>query len=393
MQMVGELVIERSRLTENIQKLKNTLPTPQWRELLQTNLALERQLRDLREGIMRVRLVPVGELFTRMQFVIRDLMRDSQKNITLEMSGQNTEIDKYVIDRMIDPLLHLVRNAVSHGIESISERLETGKPEQGKISLRASTIGEMVVLEIEDDGRGIDITAVEQKAKTQGLISPNTELDQTTLLEILCHSGFSTRTTADLTSGRGIGMAVVKNTIFELGGFLAVHSIPRQGTRFTIHLPLTLVIADALIITAGSQTFALPQSAVREVLQISLPLITQIENHEIFAYRGTPLPLLRLNNLFNLSPSNSDHLNKTNTPASSNLLSVVVLGNNLASVALVVDRIVGLREIVVRPLSDPLIQVIGFAGATELGDKRVVLILDPAALLQLSHCSLVIKNR
>lgn len=396
MRMVGELVIERSRLTENIQNLKHTLPTPQWRELLQTNLALERQLRDLREGIMRVRLVPVGELFTRMQFVIRDLMRDSQKNISLEMSGQNTEIDKFVIDRMIDPLLHLVRNAVSHGIESISERLQLGKPQQGNIFLRAFTSGEMVVIEIEDDGRGIDTAAVHQKAKSQGLISPNTELDQTTLLEVLCHSGFSTRTSADLTSGRGIGMAVVKNTIFELGGFLAVNSIPHQGTRFTIHLPLTLAIADALIVKVCSQTFAIPQSAVREVLQISPASLTLIENQEIFPYRNVPCPLFRLHNLFNLSPTDNDNLNnlppKTNSTVASvstDLLSVVVLGNNLSSLAIVVDHIVGLREIVVRPLSDPFVQVTGISGATELGDKRVVLILDPAALLQLSHHSLM----
>nr|WP_263013051.1 chemotaxis protein CheA [Ancylothrix sp. D3o] len=400
MRMVGELVIERSRLTENIQNLKQTLPTAQWRELLQTNLALERQLRDLREGIMRVRLVPVGELFTRMQFVIRDLMRDSQKNISLEMSGQNTEIDKFVIDRMIDPLLHLVRNAVSHGIESISERIKLGKPQQGKISLRAFTSGEMVVLEIEDDGRGIDTSAVEQKAKTQGLISPHTELDQTTLLEILCQSGFSTRSSVDLTSGRGIGMAVVKNTIFELGGFLAVHSIPHCGTRFTIHLPLTLAIADALIIKACSQTFAIPQSAVREVLQISPASLSLIENQEILPYRNVPISLLRLNSLFNLSPIHSENLNNGKTqapspkpPTSTQFLSVVVLGNNLTSLAIVVDHIIGLREIVVRPLSDPLIQVTGIAGATELGDKRVVLILDPPALLQLSHRALLSRNR
>lgn len=396
MRMVGELVIERSRLTENIQNLKHTLPTPQWRELLQTNLALERQLRDLREGIMRVRLVPVGELFTRMQFVIRDLMRDSQKNISLEMSGQNTEIDKFVIDRMIDPLLHLVRNAVSHGIESISERLQLGKPQQANIFLRAFTSGEMVVIEIEDDGRGIDTAAVHQKAKSQGLISPNTELDETTLLEILCQSGFSTRTSADLTSGRGIGMAVVKNTIFELGGFLAVKSIPDQGTCFTIHLPLTLAIADALIVKVCSQTFAIPQSAVREVLQVSSASLCLIENQEIFPYRNVPCPLLRLHTLFNLSPTDNHNLNnsppKTNstlTSVSPELLSVVVLGNNLSSLAIVVDHIIGLREIVVRPLSDPFVQVSGISGATELGDKRVVLILDPAALLQLSHHSLM----
>lgn len=378
MQMVGELVIARARLGDNLKVLKGEVSEPLLRPLRETNLALERQLRYLREGVMRVRLVPIGEIFARMQFVIRDLVRDSHKQISLELSGQNTEIDKFVVERMMDPLLHLVRNAVSHGLESEAERLAGGKPPEGKIALRATTAGEMVAIEIEDDGRGVDVEKVTQRARSQTLIAANAKPDMATILDILCSSGFSTRDRADLTSGRGVGMAVVKNTVLELGGFLSLDTQVGIGTKFTIQLPLTLAIADALIVSLGGQTFAIPQSSVREVLEIQPHALTVLENNEIFSHRGGVLPLIHLAQVFGLVPTSTTSRNGRG-------MHVVVIGSGLSAIGILVDRILGQREIVVRPLTDPLVQVLGIAGATELGDGRLVLILDTAALLQVSR--------
>lgn len=382
MRMVGELVITRSRLEDYLKNLKGTLPETQLRSLKETNQTLERQLRDLREGVMRVRLVPIGDIFARMQFVIRDLVRASQKQITLELSGQDTEIDKFVVERIMDPLLHLVRNAVSHGIEPASERLQQGKPAVGTIALRAFTAGEMVIIEIEDDGQGIDAESIIQQARDKGLIESDIQSDWSTVLDILCLSGFSTREQADLASGRGVGMAVVKNTVMELGGFLSLTSTVGTGTRFIIQLPLTLAIADALIIGCGGQIFAMPQTSILEVIQLSSHLITALENHEMFLHRGRVLPLLRLAPLFGLS---QPRVMKESLNSQDSLLKVIIAGSPLNSVGIVIDEILGLREIVVRPLTDPLIQVPGISGATELGDRRVVLVLDIADLLQIGR--------
>lgn len=368
MRIVGELVVSRSKLTDQISRL--AMPAFQLRALEEVNLTLERQIRELREGVMRIRLVPIGEIFTRMQFVVRDLARESGKRVALELKGQETEIDKFVVDRMLDPLLHLVRNAVSHGMESEAERVAQGKPAEGKMLLRAFTAGEMVVIEVEDDGRGIDLQQIAQRARTLGLPGGDRVADANTVLDILCTSGFSTRDEADRVSGRGVGMAVVKNTILELGGSITLNTEVGKGTCFTIHLPLTLAIADALIIAVGEQTYAVPQNTVREVIEVAAHTVKALEGGEICPYRSGALPLLRLSQLFEL----------TNLPQEK--FFALVVGEGLNAVGIVVDRIVGHQEIVIRALADPLVQVPGIAGATELGDGRVVLILDVVALIR-----------
>lgn len=368
MRMVGDLVISRSRLGDQVKHLEPALSPPQWRPLLETNLAMERQLRDLREGVMRVRMVPIGEIFDRMQFVVRDLAREYQKKVSLELSGQNTEIDKYVVERMMDPILHLVRNAVSHGLETAAERAALGKPAVGRIALRAWTAAEMVVIEIQDDGRGIDAEAVALRARSMGLIGPDAELDNASLLDLICAPGFSTRSEADRASGRGVGMNVVNNTILGLGGTIELETRSGQGTTFTIQLPLTLAIADALIVGVGDHRFAVPQASVREIVEVAASDVKILENNHLISYRGGVLPLLRLARLFRLRD------NERNT------FYVFVIGSGANSVGVAVDRVLGQREVVVRAITDPLIQVDGIGGATELGDGRVVLILDAAAL-------------
>lgn len=367
MRIVGELVVTRARLAENLKNIADIVPGSQLRALRETAFTLEHQLRDLRDGVMRVRLVPIGELFARMQFAIRDLAKESQKQIELELRGQSTEIDKFLVDRTIDPLLHLVRNAVSHGLESEAERIAAGKPKEGKICLRASTAGEMVIIEVEDDGRGIDVEKVTKRAKEQELLDADATPDLATILDVVCSPGFSTREQADLTSGRGVGMAVVKNTVTELGGSLAFDTEVGRGTRFIVQLPLTLAIADALIVSVGGQTFAIPQSGIREVVEVKNNAIALWENSETLAHRGAILPLIRLGRVFNLPPF----------PIAD---SIAIISNGLNPIAIAVDRILRQQEIVVRPLTDPLIQIPGISGATELGDGQVVLIIDILAL-------------
>jgi two-component system chemotaxis sensor kinase CheA len=373
MTMVGDLVISRSRMEETLRRLEAILPASARRELQDANLLLQRQIRDLREGVMRVRMVPIGQIFERMPFVIRGLGRENHKDVRLEFSGEGTEIDKLLVERMQDPLLHMVRNAVSHGLESSEERIALGKTPEGHLWLRASVEGETVVIELEDDGRGVDIEQVNNRARTLGLMEPGDTsaktIDGPDLLRLLCAPGFSTREEADLGAGRGVGMAVVKTAISGLGGTLEMDSPPGKGTRFTIRLPLTLAIMQALIVHIDDQQFAVPRSAIREVLRVETQTVTARENEEVMPYRGGLLPIVRLRRVFGMDEK------------SGNSFHVLVAGADSGTAGIVVDRIGGQREIVVRSIEDSLVRVPGIAGATELGDGRPVLILDVPSIL------------
>src|SRR5688572_28141469 len=265
------------RLADSLQRVEPHVPAADWRAIQDHATGIERQLRELREGVMRVRLVPVGEIFRRMPFVVRDLARDTGRKVQVAVSGQDTEIDKFLVERMMDPVLHLVRNAVSHGIESVDERIAAGKPPEGTLRLSASASGEIVTIEISDDGRGVDVARVVSRAAQAGLPVPAGAPDEATLLELLSSPGFSTRDESDRVSGRGFGMAVVRTTVQELGGVMRMDSEPGAGTRFSIDLPLTLAITDALLARVGPQTFAVPQAAVREVIEIESTAIRSLE--------------------------------------------------------------------------------------------------------------------
>ena len=368
MRLVGDMVVTRARLENTLQRVERHVPFQEWRTLQEHQSGLERQLRDLRAGVMRVRLVPVGEIFRRMPFVVRDLARDSGKRVQLELAGQGTEIDKFLIERMMDPVLHLVRNAVSHAIETPEQRIAAGKPAEGTIRLGASTAGESVVLEIADDGTGIDMAAVSARARGRGIALPDGPLDSRALLDIICASGFSTRDEADRASGRGVGMAVVRSTVEDLGGVLAVETAPGRGTTFRITLPLTLAITDAIIVHVGAHVFAVPQTSVREVIEVDAAALRSIEGSELLVYRGATLPVVPLARLLSLPAERRTRFH------------AVVVGTGAAAAGLLVDRIAGQREIVVKAISDPLIRVEGVSAATELGDGRPVLILDVSAL-------------
>ena len=362
MRITGEMVIHRSRLEERINQMAGD-PSA----LREVSHGLARSLRELRTAITRVRLVPIAEIFTRMPFVVRDLARETGRSARLVVEGQQTEIDKYLVERLKEPLLHLVRNAFSHGVEMPEQRVAAGKPAEATIVLRATAAGEFVNLQVRDDGRGIEPSAVARRASELGIPVPES-LDPISLLRLLCTPGFSTRDEADRAAGRGVGMAVVHDTVRELGGTVSLESDPGRGTCFTLKLPLTLSIAESIIVSAADHTCAVPQGFIDEILQIPETEVRRIKQTEVIPYRDGVLPLLRLRGMFGLN-------GKAKSP-----LSILVLTSERGSTGLVVDRVHAQREIVVRPMQDPLIRVPGVSGATELGDGRPVLILDPVAL-------------
>ncbi|HEY3755023.1 MAG TPA: chemotaxis protein CheA [Opitutaceae bacterium] len=362
MRLVGEMVIQRSRLTDRISRIGDSA------ESLQEPMAgLGRLIRDLRAAITRMRLVPIAEIFNRLPFVVRDLEKDSDKRVRLALEGETTEIDKYLVERLREPLLHLVRNAVSHGIEMPDERRRQGKPPEAQITLRASARGDFVLLEISDDGRGIDAAAVTRRAAEAGLALPaNPDANQ--LLQVLCAPGFSTRDEADRAAGRGVGLDVVASVVRELGGSLSLETHPGQGCKFTLRLPLTLSIAETFIVSAGPHLCAVPQGFVEEILQIPMANLRQVQGVAVAPYRDGLLPVTSLHEMFG-----SPRSDREASP-------LVVIGSDRGLTGLLVDRVHGHREVVIRPLNDPLVRVRGIAGATELGDGKPVLILDPTAL-------------
>lgn len=371
LRITGELVIQRARLEDQVQRLSRE-DGIEVHELQEVQSGFARHVRDLRDSVMRLRMVPIAEVFDRMPFVVRDLTRGSEKKVRLEIRGQLTELDKYVVERLRDPLLHLVRNAVSHGIEDAGERIAAGKPAEATIGLYASASGDAVCIEVADDGRGIDVTNVAEQAKRLGLPVPD-PLDATALLDLISMPGFSTREEADRAAGRGVGMVVVASTVRELGGTLSLDTAVGRGARFRMRLPLTLLITDALIVSLSGQQFAVPQNSVDQVLDIEENQVRRIERAELVSVRGTVLPLIRLRAVLGFPRGTKAHL------------AILVSLTERGRVGLVVDHIAGQRQIVVRPIRDPLLDVPGVIGATELGDGRPLLILDATALARQSE--------
>jgi two-component system chemotaxis sensor kinase CheA len=369
MRVTGELVIQRARLEEQIDRL--AAQGVDTRGLHEVNVGFGRQFRELRETVIRLRMIPVSEIFSRMSFVVRDLTRNTNKKVHVDIQGQQTEMDKYVVEQLKDPLLHMVRNAVSHGIEDSQERVARGKSAEAVLKLSAHTAGETVIIEISDDGRGVDREKIFDRAR-QLEVALSEDADNASLLDIICLPGFSTREEADRASGRGVGMTVVSNTLRELGGTMSLDFKQGVGTKFTLRLPLTLLITEALIVSSGGQNYAIPQSSVDEVLHIEEANVKQMERAELVSVRGAALPLIRLRGLFGFPKSDKK------------MPSVLISRTDRGRVGLVVDRILGQRQVVVRSLRDPLIHVPGVIGATELGDGRPLLILDPHVLTRQS---------
>lgn len=366
MDQVGELVIAQARLSQLAASSTDI-------NLRSVAEEIERLSSDLRETTMGIRMVPIGSLFGRFRRVVRDLSQSLGKTVDLTMEGEDSELDKTVIERLNDPLVHLIRNSIDHGIESATTRRAHGKPEHGRLHLAAVHSGTQVLISVSDDGAGLDRAAIRAKAEERGLIAPDATLTDGELLALIFHPGFSTSSQVSSVSGRGVGMDVVKRTIDALRGSIDVTSTPGEGATVTLKLPLTLAIIDGLLVRVGDGHYVLPLSAVEECVELTPEDDAEARHCNFLNIRGALVPFLRLRHLFAAQ----------DTPAP--FPKVVVVSAGRLRVGLVVDQVVGQHQTVIKSMSKLLDDVHEFSGATILGDGTVALILDVPRLVQLGQ--------
>lgn len=362
MDRVGELVIAQSRLSQ----LANTSADIMLRSVSED---VERLSGELRDTMMVLRMVPVGSLFTRFRRLVHDLARETGKVIELETEGETTEVDKTVIERLADPLVHLVRNSIDHGLEPPEERVAAGKSKAGKVVLAAHQSGGEVIITIKDDGRGINRDRVRAKAESSGLIQPGQQLMDQELLQLIFQPGFSTAQTITNLSGRGVGMDVVKKTVEALRGVIDIRSDPGKGSEISLRIPLTLAIIDGLLVRVGTGCYVIPLSAVEECLELSIEDDLRSRGRSFISLRDSLVPFLRLRDLFRTG-TQPDPFQK-----------VVVISTGDERVGLVVDQIIGDHQTVIKSMSKLHHDVVTFSGATILGDGSVALILDVTHLV------------
>ena len=327
---------------------------------------------ELQEGVMRIRMVPISQIFSRFPRLVRDLSKSLNKKINLVIEGEETELDKSVIEDLLDPIMHSVRNSIDHGIESVEERRSKGKPDEGKVLLKATNEGNMIVIEIADDGKGIDVDAIKAKAVERGVISPNKVLTDVEAFNLIFDPGFSTAKQITSISGRGVGLDVVRRQIDKLNGSVTVSSEFGKGTKFTIKLPLTLAIIQGLLVRVGSEIYSIPITSVIESLRVKPEEIKKIDNNEVFNIRSDVISLLRLNRLFGI---------KTNERQDYHF--IVIVGTAEKKMGFMVDSLIGEEDVVIKPLRDQFTNSPGIAGASILGDGSVSLIIDVSQLLEL----------
>jgi two-component system chemotaxis sensor kinase CheA len=371
MNIVGELVIAKGTITEIAETLRiegHGLGS----DLNKATRVLERRLSELQKGVMEVRMVPVRQLFDKTARVVRKAAHDMSKKIDLEIRGADTELDKLIIEDLSDPLVHIIRNSVDHGIETPEERVAAGKPETGTLRLSAAQKGNHVEIEIRDDGRGIDPEKIRRKALERGLIDERTELSREEVYDLLFMPGFSTADKVSEISGRGVGMDVVKSNISALSGMIDIDSRVGEGTTLSITLPITLAIIKALIIRVLDNEFAIPITSVMETLMVESASLRTIEGREVMELRQSTLPLVRLSRLFNFPVSRESDPDN---------FFVVVVGMAEKRLGLVVDELLGQQDVVIKPLGNILSFVKGFAGAAEMGNRKTILVLDVGGLM------------
>ena len=375
MNIVGELGIVRSAIERITDRVRDaTKDRSLIGELVRLNRTFDRQLEAIQQGILEVRMVPLGQLFERLARVARQIGRDVDKQFNLVITGSETEVDKLIVEELSDPLMHMMRNAIDHGIEMSSDRVMVGKPEVGTIALNAFQKGSHVVIEIEDDGRGIDTEQLLAIALKRNLISPEDvrSTSRKDVLGLIFLPGMTTKPSVSELSGRGVGMDVVKTNISKLGGVIDFQSEVGIGTKFTITLPITLAIIRALIVEVGELTFAIPLANVREAVTLVQGEAFRVDGNEVMTLRGTTLRLCRLETFFEL-PQPAVPLEKQ---------FVVVTTAGATRLGLVVDRLIGSQDVVIQALGASLRTVRGFAGAAELGDQRLGLVLDTPAIIE-----------
>lgn len=371
--LVGELVLSKAVIGQISKDLLEShgLSGPA-QDLMKASRLLDKRVSEFQERLVEVRMIPIGQVFDRLVRTVRKLSKDLRKEVNLLISGEETKMDKSMVEDLADPLLHIIRNALDHGIESREARLKANKPEAGSLHLRAAQKGNHVVIEIEDDGKGIDTQKIYQKALQKGLIDPLKDYSQGDLINLLFLPGFSTAESVTEVSGRGVGLDVVAKNISKLSGMVDVESAPGRGSRFTITLPITLVIIKALIVRVGAETFAIPLNAVSESLSVSPKDIRTIERREVIELRDHTLALVRLKEFFGVGEG----------PFADERVYVVVVGLAEKRIGLAVNTIEGQQEIVIKSLGGILKEVPGISGATELGNLKTILVLDVASIIE-----------
>lgn len=375
MNTIGELLVERNQLDA----FNRVLTGRQAQQLAKIARNLDRKLNELQKSAIELRMVPVGQIYTRLSRNVRKLARELGKEIDLVLRGEETELDKMIVEEITDPLMHIIRNALDHGIEAAAERKAAGKPPVGRVTVVAYQQGNSVVIDVTDDGRGIDPEKVRRAAVRQKLIGQGEPVDATRACELLFMPGFSTASEVSEISGRGVGLDVVKKNIQQLKGTIDVISTIGKGTTFRITLPITLAIIQALIVRASGQRFAVPLSSVEESLRIHAREIQTVEGREVLALRDLTLPLVRLTDAFSIEMGEGDRL-YVDSPDAKLFVVVTRAGERLAGI--VVDAIVRQQEIVIKSIGARLASTPGIAGATEIGEGEIVLVIDAGSLIE-----------
>jgi two-component system, chemotaxis family, sensor kinase CheA len=377
MNLVGELIIGKSMLHRTIAEFEQRHSKDPLRGKFSDALAFQsRVLGELQKSVMKIRMVPVEQLFRRFPRVVRDVAKMRNKDIALEVAGQNTDLDKGILDALAEPLAHLVRNAADHGIESAAEREAAGKPPRGTVRLNAYHEGDQVVIEVSDDGHGLDSEKIVRRSIERGILTPAeaARLNEAETFQLIFAPGLSTADEVTEISGRGVGLDVVKTALDNLKGTVEIESDLGQGATFRLMLPLTLASIQALLFRVAGRLYAVPLAAVVEITRITVDDIHRVEAHEVFQLRDQVLPLVRL-----------DHLSQGAANEQSRRVFVIIIGAGSRKFGLAVDSLMGEEELVIKALEDRLVSSPLVSGASILGDGTVVLILNVPAVV--SHLS------
>ena len=377
MNLVGELVLGRNRLSQINYKMNETLEgNPVVRDLADTSSQIDLITTELQMAVMKTRMVQIGKVFNKLPRLVRDLSRELGKTIELEMHGEETELDKTIIEEINDPLVHILRNAADHGVETPDERVKRGKDPKGRITVSATHEGNHIVIAIADDGKGIDPAKITAKAVEKGLITSAQaeEMSRREVLNLLFAPGFSTAEKVSAVSGRGVGMDVVKTNITKLKGIVDIESETGQGTTIVVKLPLTLAIIQGLLVQSHGETYAVPLASVLEVVRVRVKDISTVNGYEVINLRNAVLPLARLGQIFSVDYR----------PDQAEWQYIVVIGLAEERLGIIVDSLVGQREVVIKSLGDYLGTIDGVAGSTILGDGRVIMILDVGQFMDMA---------
>lgn len=376
MNLIGEMVVAKNGLPYLATRAEGVFGSRELaREIKAQYAVINRISGEMQDAIMRVRMMPVSFIFQRFPRLVRDLSRKLGKEVALVLEGEDTEADKNVIEALADPLIHIVRNSLDHGLEMPAQRLAAGKPAEGRLLIRASQEGDRVLIEIIDDGKGIDADAVRRKAVAKGLLSEEAarKLSAQEAVNLVFAAGFSTAEVVSDLSGRGVGMDVVRSTVEKLNGTVTIDSRPGEGTRIALSLPLSMAVTSVMIIESGQQLFGVPMESVVETVRVPRQRVTQIRNSEATVLRDRLVPLRSLNGL--LASATPQRTNEDDE------IAVLVTRLNDELVGIVVDDFREVADILLKPMAGFLAGLSGFAGSALLGDGSVLMVLNTKELL------------